>query len=674
MAGLSALPSGLAAGAGVRGDVGDSSTEPADTRIRSIDGTNVVFQYGRPVPSFDTWRQDNPDRSYEDLNGEWRFRFGRDGKEPEEIGIKNQWYEPEHDDSEWRTVDVPQPWDLYDTPGFDTYDGSNYGEGTAFRDGYGWYRKRVRIDESWNQSYVKLNFLAAFYSARVYVNGSLIGEHEGGHTPFSLDISDELRPGEENVIAVRVYRRPWMDDYTAEDPTKISGDNEVPPGVVDWWPYAGLTRGVYMEATDQVTVSKLLVDAADGKASMRAVVYNHGEKEAKRLLRFDPGSDTGGDPVDKQISIEGREVRVVEATTTIPDAEPWSVDSPTTYDARVTLYQGVGEGQAGKNGNASIRDTLSARYGVRTVSVENAKLKINGEPVFLKGYNWHEETGANGRSLTLDEYDTYFERVEQSNANFIRNHAYNRHPYVYEYADEHGLFVMDEVENMWLPPEQQKAQLEYGLSRALVATMAWNQYNSPSTILWSVQNESSRSGGYYREWLADMKEAVKAVDSRQDRPVTWGSGSTWDHAYDLADVLGNNEYFGFFYMENDDLGPALDAMHENHPEKPIVITENGTWSIPSQRGEDVPDDEWDSVAWQANNFEAHWKQVIADERSDFMAGYTFWLLKDYKQRDTYNRFSANGVSTMGTINWGDPDFTTYEVFDVIRDAYGDLDP
>jgi beta-glucuronidase len=301
---------------------------------------------------------------------------------------------------------------------------------------------------------------------------------------------------------------------------------------------------------------------------------------------------------------------------------------------------------------------------VRTVGTNGSTLTVNGEPVFLKGLNWHEETAARGRSMTIEEYDHELGHAAATGANFLRNCVYNRHPYAYEWADRHGVLVMDDIDTMWMNTEQQKVQTErYGLCRALAATMAWNQHNRPSVILWCLQNESEidnfvnepgtdpNRAPIYRAWLRDMKAAVKALDI-QDRPVTWASWSSWDPAFDLADVIGYNEYFGFFYGKNEDLGPNLDKVHELHPDKPILITENGSYSDLGVHG---PETQNGTEEWHAANFRSHWDQVTA--RSEFVAGYTFWVLKDYKERYGYN-MHYNGISVMGLVGF---DSTTKRV-------------
>ena len=182
---------------------------------------------------------------------------------------------PNFDDGRWQVVEVPLPWDLYDTAGFGGYDGSSYGTGTAFRDGYAWYRVGFSAPDAWSGRFVKVCFLGVSYAASVYLNGTLVAEHEGGHTPFTMDVSAVLLPGARNLLAVRVYRRPWYRQGVA-GLAAISCRTELPHKPVDYWPYAGITRGVFIEATAQVTVSKLLTSARHGRLAVAAVVFNHG--------------------------------------------------------------------------------------------------------------------------------------------------------------------------------------------------------------------------------------------------------------------------------------------------------------------------------------------------------------------------------------------------------------
>ncbi|MFC9504220.1 glycoside hydrolase family 2 protein [Streptomyces sp. NPDC057002] len=638
-AGLVALPAWpQTARAADGGPVLDThpATEPSGTHVREVGGTDVVFQYGAVLPAFDGWRTREPTRDYLSLDRRWRFRF-----DPGNQGLGEGWQSPDLDDRAWGLIDVPSAWDLLDTPGFGS-ETAPFGKGTAFTDGYAWYRTAVDVPGSWRARHVRMAFLAAGYSAEVWLDGVRLGKHEGANSPFALPVSGALRPGRRQTIAVRVFRRASYTDYTATPPQPVTDDHEIPYKPVDYWPYAGLTRSAWIEAVPRVTIAKLLAVGANGRLEARAVVENHGTSAFDGWLTLDPGRESGGRPVEIPARIAARSAGVVRASIRVPHAPRWSPDSPHTLTARATL--------TAKRPSGPRVDTLSTVYGVRELTVADAKLRLNGKPLFLKGLNWHEETAAHGRAMTTADYDRELGHITALGADFIRNCVYNRHPYVYDWADEHGVLVMDDIDTMWLNTAQEKLQTErYGLARAQALTMAWNQHNHPSVILWGLQNESeidADGAPVYRAWLADLKAAVKAVDLTA-RPVTWASSTSNDPAFDLADVIGFNEYFGYFYGKDADLGPTLDAVHAKYPGKPILITENGTWSLAGNHG---PGTTEGTEEWQAAGFTAHWTQVVA--RSEFVAGFTYWVLKDYKQRAGYNQ-AYNGISVMGLLTFGE---------------------
>jgi beta-glucuronidase len=621
--------------------------EPAGTAVRRVDGFPVVFQYGQPVPSFDVRAEVPGERDYLDLDGSWRFAF-----DPGDAGTGEGWMLAGFDDSGWLVVEVPLPWDLYDTAGFGSYDGSRYGTGTAFRDGYAWYRAGFGAPGAWSGRFVKICFLGVSYAASVYVNGTLVAEHEGGHTPFAVDVSAVLRPGAANLLAVRVYRRPWYQPGPA-GPAAISCDTELPHKPVDYWPYAGITRGVFLEATAQVTVTKLVTDARDGRLAAAAVVVNHGAGPARRRLILDPGPGSGGAPVTREVALAPGQVGVVRADLPIPGARPWSPADPRLYRLSAHLRADGTVTGADQEGRAA--DSLTVRYGMRTVQVAGGRLRLNGEPVFLKGLNWHEETPARGRSMRRQDYDQILDTAADLGANFLRNCGYTRHPDFYRAADERGMLVCDETDNFWVESRQQRIQGRYGLSAALVAAMVWNQVNHPCVILWSLHNESDTTGrAIYRTWVSQLRAAA-SIDPQQ-RPVTWASSTSWDPAFDLADVIGFNEYFGYFYGRDADLGRTLDAVHRQYPGAPILITENGSYADPGRHGSPA---QAGTEEWQADKLRQHWQQATA--RAGRLAGYTYWLLTDYKQRMTYNH-NLNGISAMGLLTFDGRRRTAYATF------------
>jgi beta-glucuronidase len=194
--------------------------------------------------------------------------------------------------------------------------------------------------------------------------------------------------------------------------------------------------------------------------------------------------------------------------------------------------------------------------------------------------------------------------------------------------------------------------------------MVWNQVNHPCVVLWSLHNESETTDrAAYRTWISQLRAAATSIDPQQ-RPVTWASSTSWDPAFDLADVIGFNEYFGYFYGRDADLGRTLDAVHRQYPGSPILITENGSYADLGRHGSPA---ETGTEEWQADKLRQHWRQVTA--RADRLAGYTYWLLKDYKQRMNYNH-NLNGISAMGLTTFDDRRRIAYATFRDCRNPFG----
>lgn len=600
--------------------------EPSSTHVVDIDGLGVAFAYGQVIPSFDGWARQEQTRCYQYFGDDWRFSF-----DPDAVGEGEDWASTDFDDSTWSNIAVPSTWDLLDTPGFADLDGGTFGQGTAFVDGFGWYRRRVRLDHSWEGRVLRLCFLGVGHSADVWFDGEHLGKHEGANGPFALTLPESAVTDQEHVLAVRVYRRASYPDYTT-NATPIYDDRAVPCKPVDYWPYAGITRPVWLEGVSPVSIAKLLVKATTDGITLHAIIENRSNALWHGRLTID---GRGWRPTP--LTVPAHSAVAITVQRSARDLSPWSPGNPALHELRAELHA---------RREQTAVDSLTTTFGVRDIRIEGAQLLVSNDPVFAKGMNWHEESAGSGRAMTAEEIRTELHHLLDLGVGILRNSVYGRHPAVYDWADEHGILVMDDLETMWLETAQQKLQTEtYGLTAAMATTMAWTQHNHPCVVLWGLQNESEideDGAPIYRAWISQMKDAVRAVDLHS-RPVTWASSTSADPAFDLADVIGFNEYFGYFYGETTDLGPTLDEVHSLHPDSPILITENGAWATPGTHGD--ADDEG-TEEWQAQYHAEHWSQVA--QRRDFMTGYCAWVLKDYKQRGGYNQ-EYNGISVMGML-------------------------
>src|SRR5450631_4080606 len=147
------------------------------------------------------------------LDRGWRFVAADDARAKE----------PGFDDSAWQPVDLPHTWN-----GLDGQDGGN-----DYRRGAGWYRRHLALDRSFVGRRLYLQFDGASLMADVYVNGVHLGNHRGGFARFRFDATDALRPGSDNLIAVRVD----------------NGELGIPPAASDFTLFGGLYRDVGLLAT-----------------------------------------------------------------------------------------------------------------------------------------------------------------------------------------------------------------------------------------------------------------------------------------------------------------------------------------------------------------------------------------------------------------------------------------
>lgn len=587
-----------------------AAAKPMEVEIKNIDGKNIAFEYGKPIPSFDTYKLNQPGREYLSLNGIWKFTL-----DPSNIGItqKPEWYTTSFNDASWEEQKIPGSWDIYNNKAYQYYDG------------YVWYRRHFTVPSSWAEKFVKINFLAVNYKCQIWVNNQYVNYHEGGYTPFSLDLSHCLRYGADNLIAIQVWRRKWGE---------VNND-QIFPGIADWWPFGGITREVYLEATPQVTVSKIICYGKENYLYADIIVFNHSGEQKNITISLDPDERTDGKVESKNISLQPGQTKVVSFLLPIPEARPWSTGTPYLYKATATLNNG---------------DSLSSSYGMRTVTISDSKLLLNNKKIFLKGTAYHIEHPIEGSSMTKENIASDLEKIKDSGANFIRTH-YPRPPSFYEWCDRRGILLLDEIPNYWMNPMQMENQTKnIGLSKAMEIEAVWNNINRPSVIIWSVCNESTTMFDQGRAFIKWLKEAINTIDPAK-RPVTYAAMKVTDSppyylesAFADVDIISINEYFAVFYGSREklqsDLAQALDSLHALYPEKPILITEYGIWSTYGKHGKPTDND---TEEWQNDLFLKNWEVFMP--RLDFLCGTVWWISIDFLSRQGL----AGYINTMGMM-------------------------
>ncbi|MGI8659199.1 MAG: sugar-binding domain-containing protein [Candidatus Limnocylindria bacterium] len=601
----------------------------------------VAMQNGIPVPTFD-WQP----RPRIDLGGDWRVerleldqRLTMEARETSLAALEDEAARrqmPDYDDGQWTTIPVP-------------------GTTNAPPDGVeggAWYRRSFDVPSDWRGRAVTLRFGSANYVADVWLNGSWIGYHEGGATPFAFDAGPELSVGSTNVLAVRVHTIPLG-----------TRSDVVPWGLIDWWNYGGLTGPVWLESTPAAHVVRTDVlthlDAIDISVLLGHTARLAGARGATEAPELSPGpalvratvlaasvdDDNVLDPDPRSLVATGEPLAVVEQEVEFPalgdvarasislqigDADTWDPAVPALYVLRVQLVAGDPPLDA-REGRS--RDELWTTFGIRHVAVDpdGPHVLLNGEPVFFRGVGLHSETiqrGVRGELVdgrpaqSPDEILAKLRQAGNVGADLIRTGHQPADPMTLLLADRLGFAIWEEIPLYHATPLIFDRTLARGIPQQMLREMALRDMNRPSVLFHGFANEST--GEEERaDAMRQLHEVDRAIDgTRLTGQVAYGwapDGSTSA----ALDVAGFTFYHGVFYGDDPatDTGPALFSARDANPGKPIMILEFGRWA-------DQPSDEGRQRVIFADTYEAI-ERLRGDQPYGFVAAATWWTLRDF---------------------------------------------
>jgi len=598
---------------------GDSGELQPTLSMVAVRGGDVAVQNGIPVPSFG-W----PDRPQVVLAGAWRVQretfdstlslAPRDrslGRIEAEAGGRQV---PEYDDSAWDTIQVPGSLNL-------PPDRQETG---------GWYRRSFSLPTTWAGRTLTLKFGGANYLADIWLNGTWLGYHEGGSTPFAFDVTAAARPGARNVLAVRVDNPPWG-----------TRNDIVPWGLADWWNFGGLIRPVWIEASDPVQVVRAdVVPHLDG-ADVSVVLRNAGTAPADATLRvevlpavvteanlLDPDPHRlvplGAAPVARNElppePLAPNDVVRLDTSFLVADAAVWAPGAPALYVLRVSVLVG-----------GAVVDRVVDTFGLRQVAVDHEApaVLLNGQPVFLPGAALHDQVlearpggSVSGALPTPAQIRDQLTRARSVGVRFVRTGHTPANPAALELADRLGLAVWEEIPLYHYTPLTFDIAMRRGVPQQMLREMALRDMNHPSVLFHGLANEST-GDDQRTSALVTLRDVDRAIDgTRLTGQASYGF-TPGDAANDPLDVAGFTMYYGVFYGADAaaDTGAALDAAHRANPAKPIMVLEFGRWAD----GPGGPES-------QRRIFDDTAGAILA-RRATFLDGYVaagvWWTLEDY---------------------------------------------
>jgi beta-glucuronidase len=489
----------------------------------------------------------------------------------------------EYDFARSQKLQVPGDWNSQDERLF-LY------EGTV------WYHREFEVDKRPGRRYL-LHFGAANYAAIAYLNGTRLGRHEGGFTPFQFDVTDTLATGR-NVVVIKVDNRREADG--------------VPALNTDWWNYGGLTRPVR------------LLDLPDPYLADYALWYEPGEADSGGQIRGwvqrggaaapAADSDTGRARlsvpelgIDLSLSLDdaGRADFAIPAS---PDL--WSPEQPKRYEVRLD-YNG---------------ESVVDRIGFRHVATRGPDILLNGEPVFLRGISIHEEAPDRaGRAWSEADARTLLGWARELGCNFVRLAHYPHNEAMLRVADELGLMVWAEIPVYWTIRFDNPAV--YATAERQLEEMIRRDRNRAAVVMWSLANETPGTDARL-DFLRRLAGRARALDPT--RLLTAASDTQESRANlrlirdpiaAFVDVIGINSYCGWYANAPDECAALR---WQADAGKPVIVSEFGAGALQGLHGE--PDRRW-TEEYQAAVYRNNLEML---ENMPFLRGVSPWILKDFR--------------------------------------------
>ncbi|WP_281632936.1 malectin domain-containing carbohydrate-binding protein [Flavobacterium luteolum] len=432
-------------------------------------------------------------------------------------------------DSNWQKVSVPHNWDQY--YGFRRTKHGNL-HGTA------WYKKTIKLDKKDNSKQHFLYFEGVSSYATVWINGKKVGEHKGGRTTFTLDISKAVSFDKENIIVVK-----------AAHPSFIADLPWVCGGCSGEWGFSegsqpmGIFRPVSLVITNDVRIQPFGIHIWNDKSVSKQKAILHTTTEIKNygtsqrnLTVENILLDTSGKKVAINKSdnkINSGEIK--EIATTLPEIQNpklWSPSNPYLYKLVTSVYE-----------NGKIIDQLTTPYGIRWVSWpvsrdgKDNRFFINDEPVFINGVCEYEHLIGKSHSFSDEMIHSRIEQIKAGGFNAFRE-AHQPHNLLYQKElDENGILFWSQFSaHIWYDTPEFKENF-----KILLREWIKERRNSPSVVMWGLQNESTIP----KEFAEECTQIIREMDplSASQRIVTTcngGEGTDWNVVQNWSGTYGGD--------------------------------------------------------------------------------------------------------------------------------------
>ena len=510
-----------------------------------------------------------------------------------------------------------------------------------------WYKKEFYLNDEFKNKDINLRFDGAAHEAYVFLNGTLVRHHIGGFLPFSISINDLVKWNEKNLIVVKLNNELSIHTLPCGEVKVLEDGRKINKPYFDFFHYAGLIRPVRLVITPKTSITDISLNhkickensetfysvKATGNSTLKLTVY---------------------DEFNKIVAASND----IEGIIKIENTKLWSPENPYLYKFVFGLYK-----------EDKLIDEYMLDVGIRTIEIKDKELRLNGKPIYLKGFGRHEDFYISGRGENLPVMKRDFKLMKWINANSFRTSHYPYSEEEYMLADREGFLIIDELPAVGFFPSLMNA-FDAGSGRKVepffemkgVSTITLENHlhelselilrdkNYASVIAWSLFNEpdttsSDKAISYFK---AVFDKCYELDIEHRPRSFSMIMSSTPDacKCYQFSDFIMLNRYYGWYTQGGSELDVAFEALDSELDKwellnKPVVFTEYGTDTY--QCIKRLP-----SVMWSENyqvEFLKGYHEIF--DKHSCVCGEQIWNFADFETSEGIIRVNGNkkGVFT-----------------------------
>ena len=477
------------------------------------------------------------------------------------------------------------------------------------------YRRHLLIPKDWQGKQILLTFEGAAHDSTVFCNGKKVGEHHCGYTAFTVDLTDNVLYGQDNLLCVRLDSRENLN---------------VPPFgyVIDYMTYGGIYRDVRLEVKEKVSLSDIFVHTAiDFKSSpvtaqiTSEITLTASDENVTIRQYYMPKSTAAAQEswrllCEQTVSADTTGDKKIALTAAITDPLLWDTEEAHLYILKTQLYQ-----------DNTLLDETETTFGIREAVFKKDGFYLNGRKLRIRGLNRHQSFPYVGYAMpkSMQRLDADLLKKELG-LNAVRTSHYPQSHYFLERCDELGLLVFTEFPG-WqhIGDDSWKAQ-----AVANAEDMIRQYRNHPSIILWGIRiNESPDDDAFY--------EKTNAVAHKLDPTRPTGGVRAMKKSHLLEDVYTYNDFL------HDGEMPGCD------PKKKVTSDMEKPYLISEYNGHMYPTKAFDNEERRSEHAIRHANVLDAVAGQSDIAGSFGWGLFDYNTHKDFgsgDRICYHGVMDM----------------------------